>query len=153
GPLAPLAAAVPDQLYSHGEPTAEEQFMLELINRARANPTAEAARLGIDLNEGIETDLISPAPKQALAFNVKLIQSARGHSQWMLDNDAVTHVETGGIDPADRMRAAGYVFNRAYALGENIAFRYTSEASLPVAPTVALLHDGLFIDHDVEHRG
>jgi hypothetical protein len=31
--------------YSHGDPTAEEQYMLELINRARANPPAEGLRL------------------------------------------------------------------------------------------------------------
>ena len=32
----------------------EEQLVIELINRARANPAAEAARLGIDLNEGLQ---------------------------------------------------------------------------------------------------
>src|SRR5438552_15691489 len=84
-----LAAAAPvtAQLYSHGDPTAEEQLMLELVNRARANPAAEAARLGIDLNEGLEANTISAEPKQPLAFNPQLIQAARGHSQWMLDHD------------------------------------------------------------------
>ena len=32
-------------LYSFGNPTAEEQSYIELINRARANPAAEGARL------------------------------------------------------------------------------------------------------------
>ena len=31
--------------YTHGEPTADEQYVLELINRARANPAAEGERL------------------------------------------------------------------------------------------------------------
>ena len=31
--------------YDFGNPTAEEQLYLELINRARANPPAEGARL------------------------------------------------------------------------------------------------------------
>ena len=31
--------------YNHGDPTAEEQLMLEFINRARANPAAEGVRL------------------------------------------------------------------------------------------------------------
>lgn len=31
--------------YSIGQPTGEEQYHLELINRARANPSAEGARL------------------------------------------------------------------------------------------------------------
>ena len=32
-------------------PTDYEQYMIELINRARANPGAEAARISVDLNE------------------------------------------------------------------------------------------------------
>lgn len=32
-------------VYSHGEPTDEEQLMLEYINRARANPKAEGEEL------------------------------------------------------------------------------------------------------------
>ena len=32
-------------LYSHGNPTAEEQYILELVNRARANPAEEGLRL------------------------------------------------------------------------------------------------------------
>ncbi len=34
-------------LYDSGDPTPEEQLLLEYINRARANPTAEGARLGM----------------------------------------------------------------------------------------------------------
>ena len=33
--------------------SAAEQYLLELINRARLNPAAEAARYGIDLNAGL----------------------------------------------------------------------------------------------------
>src|SRR2546423_5777699 len=46
---APFSIDSPDapagQLYSIGDPTNEEQYYLELINRARANPTAEGVRL------------------------------------------------------------------------------------------------------------
>src|SRR4051812_43605642 len=52
---APIAAA-PTQ-YSIGNPTDEEQLYLELINRARKDPNAEALRL-IALND--------PAVQQAL---------------------------------------------------------------------------------------
>ena len=44
-------------------PTNDEQYMLELINRARANPAAEAATYGIDLNEGLSAGTISSAAK------------------------------------------------------------------------------------------
>ena len=49
-----LSAVLPSNL---------EQYMLELMNRARANPSAEAARYGIDLNEGLPAGTISAAPK------------------------------------------------------------------------------------------
>ena len=42
--LTPLALTAQTQ-YSHGDPTAEEQYMLELINRARANPEEEGVRV------------------------------------------------------------------------------------------------------------
>src|SRR3954463_12402694 len=35
------------------QPTAFEQYFLELVNRARLDPAAEAARLGIGLNDGL----------------------------------------------------------------------------------------------------
>ena len=50
-------------------PSAAEQYFLELINRARANPAAEAARLGISLNEGLAGGTITASAKPPLAFN------------------------------------------------------------------------------------
>jgi uncharacterized protein YkwD len=148
--------AVPGQLYSHGDPTAEEQSMLEIVNRARANPAAEAARFGIDLNEGLDPDTIPASPKQPLAFNVQLIQAARGHSQWMLDNDSFTHFEgdlRNPVDPGARMRSAGYAFSGSYSYGENLAYEATTGPPLPVGPTVALEHSKLFIDEPIPDRG
>jgi hypothetical protein len=148
-----LQAAAPTQAYAHGDPTAEEQLMLELVNRARLNPSAEAARFGITLNEGITNNPISPDPKQPLAFNPDLLQSARAHSQWMLDNDIFAHVETNGSDPGSRMEAAGYVFDGSYSYGENIAWRGVSAPTIPVGPTVTLEHEDLFVDKTVPDRG
>jgi uncharacterized protein YkwD len=127
--------------------------MLELVNRSRANPSAEAARFGIDLNEGITTELISADPKQPLTFNPKLLQAARGHSQWMLDNDVFEHVETNGKDPGDRMRDAGYVFRGSWTYGENISWRGTTGPMPAEAPTAALEHQDLFVDEGIEERG
>lgn len=57
--------------FDHGNPSDYEQLMLELINRARAAPGAEAARLGIDLNQGLDPGTISdcrgPLPARALS--------------------------------------------------------------------------------------
>ena len=54
--------------------TPADQLMLELMNRARANPSAEASRQGIALNTGISAgDTISTAAKQPLAPNNLLL--------------------------------------------------------------------------------
>jgi len=92
------------------ELTAHEQLLIELVNRARLDPAGEAARYGIDLNDGLAAGTITAAPKQPLAPNPNLATAAQGHSQWMLDNDVFSHTGAGGSDPEDRMRGAGYAF-------------------------------------------
>ncbi len=150
--LASTAWAGPSQLYNDGDPTAAEQYMLQLVNRARSNPAAEAARFGIDLNEGLDPGTISTDPKPPLASNPHLIQSARAHSLWMLAQDQFSHYETNA-DPGDRMTAAGYVFSGAWTWGENIAWRGTTGPPPPVAPTLAQEHEDLFVDSDEPGRG
>ena len=54
------------------------QLMIELINRARSDPGAEASRLGIDLNEGLAANTISDTEKQALAPNQDLVDAIAG---------------------------------------------------------------------------
>jgi hypothetical protein len=149
-PLAAQAAGTL-QLYNHGDPTPQEQYMLELVNRARLDPAAEAARYGIDLNEGLAPNTLSSTPKEPLAFNPSLIQSARLHSQWMLDNDVFSHYE-GTIDPGDRMEAAGFVFSGSWTYGENLAWRGTT-GTLDLNPSVAASHEGLFVDAGIDDRG
>lgn len=134
-------------------PTDLDQYMLELINRARANPTAEAARYGIDLNEGLPAGTISATPKQPMAFNLNLIASATGHSQWLLDNDVFQHEGPGGNHPKDRAVNAGYVLNSPWGVGENIAWQGTTLTSPNPIATTAQLHQGLFVDTPIPDRG
>ena len=68
-------------------PSAHEQYLVELINRGRANPSAEATRWGTALNEGLPAGTISTTPKQPLAINPYVTDAARKHSQWMIDTD------------------------------------------------------------------
>jgi len=58
--------------------------MLELVNRARMNPSADSREFGISLNQGPSAGTISTAPKQVLAMNDFLNISADHHSNWML---------------------------------------------------------------------
>ncbi len=134
-----VSAVAHASVYSHGEPTHLEQFMLELINEARANPSAEAARLGIVLNDGLDANRIGAASKQPLAFHPRLIQAARTHSDWMLATDVFSHTGAGGSTPTERARAAGYPFSAA----ENIAY-YSTQGPLDSVEAVAGSHDGLF---------
>ena len=123
--------------------TPQEQLMLELINRARMDPNAEAARYGIALNEGLAAGTISGASKQVLAGSDTLAAAADNHAKWMLVNNDMVHNETGGTGftgttPEDRMRAAGYQFDGpAWWNGENIAVAGRSEAMTDALATPA----------------
>lgn len=125
------------------QPTAHEQYFLELVNRARANPGAEAARLGIDLNQGLAAGSISNAAKQPLAMNQWLNDSAQTHSDWMLATDTFSHTGAGGSSAGDRMKAAGYAFTGSWTWGENISIRW---GGTPTATNALVegFHDGLF---------
>ncbi len=148
------------QLFAAAYPTAHEQYMVELINRARANPTAEASRYtgyndgqghtyNGDLNEGLSPGTISTAAKQPLAINPYLTSAARLHSQWMVDNDTFSHTGSGGSDPFQRMSSAGYSYNTA---GENIAVNFNT-AQLNVTTTVYEQQRNLFTDQSIAGRG
>src|ERR1044071_5072542 len=102
------------RLLAASVPTDYEQYLVELVNRGRADPSAEAARYGIALNEGLAAGTISTAAKQPLAINPYLTDGARTHSQWMIDTDTFSHTGSGGSDPGDRMTAAGYSFTGSW---------------------------------------
>jgi uncharacterized protein YkwD len=129
--------------YDHGDPTPQEQLMLELLNRARANPSAEAASFGIDLNANLSPGTISPNPKPPLAFQPRLIQAARAHADWMLATDTFSHTGVTNSTPADRIRNAGYPVSGSWAMGENIAWQGTTGVADLTQFTLDE-HEGLF---------
>ncbi|UTF61499.1 CAP domain-containing protein [Gilvimarinus sp. DA14] len=137
-------SATPRSQLAQSNPSAQEVLMLELINRARFDPEAEAARFGIDLNQGLNPGTISSAQKPPLAHNRQLLQASRDHSQWMLNSDIFSHTGENGSDPGDRMAAAGYAFNPPYSYGENIAVAGTSGSSLNKTTYIYSHHQGLF---------
>ena len=121
--------------------TAAEQYLLELTNRARLDPAAEAARNGIDLNAGLTAGTISTQSKPVLAPDSGLQSAASGHSLWMLQQDIFSHTGAGGSSPGDRATAAGYEWN---SLGENIGFTGTT-ATLNIEAAVEQIHGALFV--------
>ncbi len=119
--------------------------MLELVNRARLDPVAEALRLGIDLNKDLSPGTITAGPKQPLAMDDALVLSSRNHSQWMLDADVFSHTGIGGSSAYDRMVAAGYSFTGSWTAGENISWRGTSPGPINLSTSIVNQHNDLFL--------
>lgn len=133
-------------------PTDAEQYMLELINRARANPAAEGQRLlalaqtdpllrqataGWDLAQ-FDRVISSYAPSPPLAFNPRLIDAALAESQSMLAQNAQRHSPAGFLtNPAVATDSDGLAFfdtaNASWSTGENI-FAYSQYVD-PASPT------------------
>ena len=117
-------------LYTFGDPTSDEQYYIELINRARADPPAEGARLAADTDPDVvnnytqfkvnlaimQSEFNAIAPAQPLAPNGPLTVAARGHSAWMLATGTQSHDQPTNT-MATRVTAAGYAWS---GLSENI---------------------------------
>jgi hypothetical protein len=131
------------------EPTAQEVLMMELINRARLDPAGEAARYGIDLNEGLAQGTINTISKQPLAWSDALFTSADQHSQAMISSNYFAHNDPNtGSTPQSRANAAGY----SGSVGENIAWR-GSTGPIDATSMIFAEHQDLFVDNGVAGRG
>ncbi|MDQ7012439.1 MAG: CAP domain-containing protein [Planctomycetota bacterium] len=114
------------QLLSGGM-TADEVYLSELINRARMDPAAEAARLGFDLTDGLtEDELALFGPVEPLALDLTLAAAARAHSLDMADRGFFDHINPDGLNPTQRARAAGY----GGVAGESIGAAHNSVDAL-----------------------
>ncbi|MEL6927302.1 MAG: CAP domain-containing protein [Cyanobacteria bacterium J06600_6] len=126
-----------------------EQYLLELINRDRANPSAAASSYGIGLNDGITdpNDIISQDAKQPLAFNFLLNDAANFHSQWMIDNNIFSHAGDNQDRANDRMRDAGYPFIGGEIWAENLSKGSSTSTTGTLNLTMSLIeqiNEGLF---------
>ena len=136
-------------------PSDQEQLIVELINRARADPAGEVDRLVLQDSPvvgvepaitlaltvfNVDIDLLRSQldgidPMAPLAWSEALGQSSQAHSQLMLDFEEQSHFLPGETSLLDRFEDAGYTgLTRA---GENI-FAY---AESPLHG-----HAGFFID-------
>ena len=135
------------------EPTALEVYFVTLLNRARMNPKAEAARYGITINEGLPAGTISRQPLPPLAINAYLTDAARQHSVHMLDVDAVAHQSIGDSTNLKRLIRAGYQPVYPAALAENLGWHGASSGWPDPQAAADLLHRELFADTTVPGRG
>ncbi len=126
----------------------EEQKIVELINRARANPTAELTRLqtlaDIDVQQAYNlfkvdfgifaADMAARPVAQPLTPQAQLTTAARKHSQYQLDNAVQSHSEinftTGAVlnGLAERIGAVGYPWaslrESVYAYAANMEYAH-----------------------------
>ena len=128
-----------------------DQYALELLNQMRANPQQAANQLlNGQLNEGVSSsDQISTAPKQPLAWDLKVVAASTRHTQDMVRNNIFDHTGSDGSSSSQRVADAGYDW---YGVAENIAIR-TERGGKVTTPNTKLLNDQLFIDEGVAGRG
>ena len=110
------------EVLSSGGPSDQAQYMLELINEARTNPSAAAQRAATtdlaELNMTMDyygesisaatSAIASAQPKQPLAWNDKLAAAATMQSQYQANTGQQTHSGPNGMDLNRRMAANGY---------------------------------------------
>ena len=103
-------------------PDAEEQAMMWLMNRARQDPTAEGVFLATSTEPdiaggraffGVNTNLLQAEfaallPKPPAAFDVRLYNAAKVHSEDLIARNAQDH-----NNQFNRITAAGFRFSRA----------------------------------------
>jgi uncharacterized protein YkwD len=139
-PEAPAMAQPRTTLWSIGAPTNEEQYYLELMNRARANPTAEGARLAATTDPEIvqsytyfgvnlatmQSEMRALPVAPPLAINAKLTQAARDHSNDQFTNAFQGHSGSDGSSIATRLNRVGYSASyyaeNVYAYSKNTWF-------------------------------
>lgn len=127
-------------------PNANEQYQIEVLNRTRANPAGEAARHGIDLNEGLPNGTLGPEAREPLAVNFHLIAAARAHNKDLFAKFSQLpgdHRGSDGRDPTQRGADAGADFIGGVA--ENNAWTSQSGTGITEA-SVNALHALLFKD-------
>lgn len=151
GGAATRTIEIRDHAASAVEPTAAEQLLLELINRARLDPEAEARLVGIPhIHEGLKPGTLTSGPRQPLGFDPDLSLAAREHAVWMLESDQFSHLGFEASSPGDRITAAGYQW-RTY--GENLAWKGSTDGIPDLAQWIENLHAALFADLSVPDRG
>lgn len=173
-PALVFLAALPGKSEA-AEPTEFEQYMLELINRARADPAAEVVRLTAEassqpgywgaattfnlyegfyrapsINEGPPllggaAYSIPATAKQPLAFNTDMIDTSHAYVLRMQSSNSISH-QIGGSSVYDRLTAEGYTTDFPLDSGQNNYFP-GSENNSYVATSDSF--DTAFYDGDI----
>jgi len=108
----PNAGGDPFRIADYGNPSAGDQELLELANRARRNPTAEGQRLGLDLSAYL--------PQPPLVMNEFLYAAAGAHSQDMATRAFFDHLNPDGVNANGRVLDSTYKLHPSFTTQRTI---------------------------------
>lgn len=170
-----LKAAPPTVQFNFGNPTSDEQYMLELINRARSHPGNEGVFLAnmsasdadvkraVDLYgptqpwvrpANVRTDFAGYAVQPPIAWNAKLQASAKAHAQDMAARNYQGHSFPPSQDPGVNQQAIIARIEGVYGydwqtFAENVYASQDVNGGYARVPTTNFAHCGLQIDWTV----
>jgi uncharacterized protein YkwD len=142
----------------HGDPSGEEQELIELMQRARRDPTAESQR--INARHGTTLDFSGFPKRPPISPNEFLAQAAKGHAEDMATRGFYGHANPDGKNANGRILDTAYSLNDSFGtnptinLTENIG-KGTGNAPGNSLTTPQGVHDTFMIDAGVpgaKHR-
>lgn len=150
GPMARVA--------DYGDPNGEEQELVELMQRARRDPVAEAQR--INATHGTNFDFSTFQPRPPLSHNGFLEAAAKGHAEDMATRGFYGHANPDGKNANGRILDAAYDLNDYFGTNPTINLTENIGKGTGAAPGNSLttpqgVHDTFIIDRDVmgaKHR-
>jgi hypothetical protein len=142
----------------YGDPSGDEQELLELMQRARKDPAAEGARLNAAYHLSLNFSGYAAMPP--LSHNGFLHQAASAHTADMAARQFYGHVNPDGVGPNGRILATQYDLNTWF--GTNPAINLTENLGMGsgagagnTMQTPQGVHDTFMIDANVvgtKHR-
>lgn len=123
------------------EPTAQEQVLLERINRARLQQEAESRRLNLDFQEGLRNSVA--ANLQPLVWGSGLQSAAADQNRDMYERNYFAHISPEGLLPIDRVRNYSEDF---LGVGQNLG-------AGRMYATPDALYIGWMVDAGIANRG
>jgi hypothetical protein len=150
GPMARVA--------DYGDPSGEEQELLELMQRARRDPAAEAARL--NQAYGLSLNFSGYVARPPLSHNGFLHDAAEFHNKDMDARGYYGHVDPDGVNANGRILATPYALNDYFGTNTTINLTENIGKGTGAAPgnkltTAQGVHDAYMIDENVvgtKHR-
>ena len=131
GGVSPFPGGALARIADYGDPSGADQELLEFMNRARRDPTAEGTRLGLNLSA-------YPA-KPPLSYNSFLAEAATTHTTNMVGNNVYGHLDANGDNANGRLLDTNYDLNGVYGTSRTVNLSEIDEGVNPPKHRDAIL--------------